>query len=63
MTYCTDRMVKPLFKFYSISMENGENRINYKRGDVNGADTEVLNYLNAQQLPRNLFIRMLIFNT
>lgn len=44
-------------------MENGKNRVNYKKGDVNGADTEVLNYLNAQQLPRNLFIRMLIFNT
>lgn len=44
-------------------MENGENRINYKKSDVNGADTEVLNYLNAQQLPRNLFIRKLIFNT
>lgn len=46
-----------------ISMENGENRINFKKGDVNGADTEVLNYLNVQQLLRNLFIRMLIFNT
>lgn len=47
-------------------MENVENRINHKKGDVNGADTEVLNYLNAilgKKLPRNLFIRMLIFNT
>lgn len=56
-------VVKPLLEFSSISMENGESRINYKKSDVNGADTEVLNYLNAQQLPRNLFIRKLIFNT
>lgn len=33
----TTRVVTPLFTFCSIRMEDGENRINYKKGDVNGA--------------------------
>lgn len=51
MTNCTKGVVKPLFNFYSVSIDNGENRVNYKKGDVSDAHAEVLNYLNAQQLP------------
>ena len=47
VTNCTERIAKPPFKFYSISMENGENRLNFQEGDVNGTDTEALNYLNV----------------
>lgn len=62
MSNHTKRVVKPLLNFCSVSMEDGENRINYKKSDVSDAHTEILNDLNVQQLPRNLFILRLIFN-